>query len=274
MSSSNAPARPPMRRALVMGALSGRRISAPRRFLETLWATTDDCDIVIFCHDLNPDAGAYLRQSGVTIIPFSHWRPWHGPVHAWRFVLFARYAAEHHAKYDAILVSDLRDVLFQADPFATIEDDRRVRFFLENAAFTHETSLHYAKWLRIFARRSVRDALRDKRLSCCGVTLGGAAEMNAYLAGMEKWIRRVPPITRQRIGADSVAHNVAAWLDGEGVISENNDLVATMGLEPHGTYSINADGQIMLTAGGHVPPICHQYDRLPDLLAASRYAGR
>lgn len=273
MSSSNVPAHPRKHPSLVMGALSGRRISAPRQFLETLRATTDDCHIVIFCHDLNADADAYLRQSGVTVIPFSHWRPWHGPVHAWRFVLFARYAAEHGMKYDAILVSDLRDVLFQVDPFATIQGDRRVRFFLENAAFTHETSLHYAKWLRIFARRPVRDALWNKRLSCCGVTLGGPAEMTAYLAGMAKWIRGVPPITRQRIGADSVAHNVAAWLDGEGLTSENNELVATMGLEPDGTYSINAEGQIMLAESGHVPPICHQYDRLPELLAASRYAG-
>ncbi len=260
-------------RNLVLGALASRKVSAPRLFIETLKASGADADVVVFVHDIAPEIERYLRDNGVTLVPFRHWRPWNGPVHAWRYVLFARYATQHQAQYRAILTSDLRDVLFQSDPFAQMPD-ARVRFFLECGTYTHGTTHHYAKWLRIFANRQLREALWDKPVSCCGVTIGGATEMAAYLDAMARWIKRVPPIIRQRLGADSIAHNVLAYTGRQmnGVVEPNNGLVATMGLEPPGVYVVDAKGRFA-TQDGHVSAICHQYDRLPGLFAQSRYAS-
>jgi hypothetical protein len=55
---------------------------------------------------------------------------------------------------------------------------------------------------------------------------------------------------------------------------ENNVHVATMGLEPDSTYVVGSDG-LVRTAGGHVPAILHQYDRVPHVKATvdRRYAG-
>jgi hypothetical protein len=45
-----------------------------------------------------------------------------------------------------------------------------------------------------------------------------------------------------------------------------------MGISPPGTYAAGADGLIR-TAGGHLPAILHQYDRLPDIarFVAAKY---
>jgi hypothetical protein len=254
--------RAPRGRALVLGALSGKRVGTPTVFVESLAASGADADLVVFCCDVANETEQYLVDRGATIIPFRFWRWWHGPIHSWRFALFARYAAEHADEYAYVMTSDLRDVVIQSDPFAET-DDPAVNFFLENAAYTIAGDRHYSKWMRRFIPSRFHSAYAGCRLSCCGVVIGGAREMTAYLQAMTRRIATVSLLQRRNIGADSAMHNLIAHVthDVPGIIAENNGLVATMGLEPEGSYQIGEDGLIRC-GDGHVPAICHQYDRI------------
>ncbi len=243
----------------------------PKAFLETLQASGADTDVVIFFRKLAPATYAYLAERGVTLIPFRMWKRWNGPIHTWRFVLFARYAAEHYKEYDWIMTADLRDVIFQSDPFAGLSD-RQVQFYLENAAYTLGSDQYYSRWMRRFIDPSLHAEYGRHRLACCGVILGGAPEMAAYLGALAPRLRSVSLLNRPHIGADSAFQNLIAHVthDVPGSLVENNIHVATMGLEPPGTYHIDPAGNVAC-ADGHRPPILHQYDRLPALIAASRY---
>jgi hypothetical protein len=243
----------------------------PRVFVESLATSGIDADLVIFYRDVSSETLSYLRSAGAKLVRFRMWRHWHGAVHAWRFVLFARYAEAHFSEYDWIMTTDIRDVLVQSDPFAGL--DRRVNFFLENAAYTIATEKFYAQWMRVFVEPRYHDACGAGRISCCGVVAGGATEMRDYLLAIAKRIKSVSLRNRRKIGADSAFHNLIAHVTHEvpSILVENNLHVATMALEPRGTYHVNSVGLIAVD-GGHVPPVCHQYDRLPGLFAASRYA--
>lgn len=258
-------------KALVLGALRDRRVGCPDIFVESLIASGANADLVVFTCDIDPKTEAYLRSRGATLIPFRFHRWWHGPVHTWRFVLFARYAAKHFRDYDYIMTSDLRDVVLQSNPFAAIGEDRRVRFFLESDRYTLGTEKYYARWMRMFIPAQYHSAYAPARVSCCGVTLGGTREMADYLAALANRIRKVSLLRRRIIGADSAFHNLIAHVthDVPGILVENNDLVATMGLEPPGSYRIGSDGLIEC-GDGRVPAICHQYDRTPEFAAAMR----
>jgi hypothetical protein len=97
--------------------------------------------------------------------------------------------------------------------------------------------------------------------------------MKAYLEALARHIDHIGLFKRRQIGADSAFHNLIAHVTHEvpGVVVENNQRVATMGLEPPGTYHIDDAGRVA-TAQGSAPPILHQYDRLRELMERSRYA--
>jgi hypothetical protein len=261
------------RRGLILGALAGTKVGAPSVFIESLLATGTDADVVIFHCDVAPETLAYLRSRNVILVPFRYHRWWDGPVHTWRFILFARYAAEHGARYDHIMTADLRDVLFQSDPFAAIATPA-VHFFLEPLHGNISANGFYGKWMRRFVPRKFHRAYGRNPPICCGVILGGSAEMTAYLAALSRRLQTVSLIWRRKIGADSAMHNLIAYVthDVPGVIAENDGIVATMGIAPEANYTIDADG-VIRSPGGHVPAVVHQYDRHPALFARSRYAG-
>jgi hypothetical protein len=262
------------RRGLVMGALAGRRVGTPVVFIESLLATGTDADLMIFHHDVAPETLAYLASRNAILVPFGRYhRWWNGPVHTWRFVLFARYAAEHRGRYDHVMTADLRDVLFQSDPFAAI-DTPAVHFFLEPPpGGTIAANRFYARWMRRFIPRKFHRAYERCPPACCGVILGGAAEMATYLSALAKRLRTVSLLQRHTIGADSAMHNLIAHIthDAPGIFVENDGMVATMGLAPKDNYTVDAAGLIRLP-DGHAPAIVHQYDRHAALFSRSKYA--
>jgi hypothetical protein len=92
------------------------------------------------------------------------------------------------------------------------------------------------------------------------------AAMTAYLDRMNADLAAVPMKVRRKIGADTAFHNRMGHLtkDVPVVMVENNVHVATMGIEPASAYRAGADG-VVRTAGGALPAILHQYDRLPEI---------
>src|SRR6185503_19969935 len=114
-------------------------------------------------------------------------------------------------------------------------------------------------------------ALADKRISCSGISIGGTRAMLAYLDRMRERIDEVPYRIYREIGHgyDQGLHNGLVYLDTSivGAIVENNGHIATMALEPRSACQLGDNHRIRTTAG-HLPAICHQYDRFPDLKLA------
>ena len=108
-------------------------------------------------------------------------------------------------------------------------------------------------------------------------TIGGTRAILAYLDEMADRIRNIPFRVYRKIGHgyDQGIHNLLVHLNPyiDGIIVQNNGHIATMALEPQSLYCIDAAAQIY-TADGHLPAICHQYDRFPEFRAAieARYA--
>jgi hypothetical protein len=181
--------------------------------------------------------------------------------------LFARYLQQYGERYDEVLISDVRDVVFQAHPFNAMMS-KDCHFFLEGAAKTIGNEPTNILYMQLFLAPAEVEAIAAHRISCCGVLLGGTQAIVAYLERMTARLRAVPLPVRRKIGADTAFHNLIAHVTREvpAVIVENNVLVATMGIEPAARYLVGADGRIR-TRDGHLPAILHQYDRLEDIRA-------
>jgi hypothetical protein len=252
-------------RRLVLGAAVGMRVADVRIFVESLRLTGYDGPVAMLVGPTDRALSAYLRAHGVE--PRRVWfvRRLHGPIHAYRFDLFARHLRKFGEHYDEVLISDVRDVVFQAHPFAGMMS-KDCHFFLEGAGKTIGNEPTNVLYTQLFLTPAEVEAVASHRISCCGVVLGGTAAIVAYLERMTARLRAVPLSARRKIGADTAFHNLIAHVthDVPAVIVENNVLVATMGIEPASRYLVGADGRIR-TRDGHLPAMLHQYDRLSEI---------
>jgi hypothetical protein len=261
------------RRRLVIGAAYKYGVDQVRVFVESLRATGYAGDVVLLAGRLQWRLKAWLRRHGVRAVP--HWstRKLHGPIQAHRFERFARLLQDEAGRYDQVLVSDVRDVLFQGHPFAGVTGPG-CRFYLEAAPWTFATEPTNRRWAKLFLGEAGLAAISPCRISCCGVVLGDSGNVAEYLTRLAGYLQGLPPELRREGGADTAFHNRMAHLTHEvpGTIVENDLHVATMGISPPGTYMAGADGLIR-TADGLLPAILHQYDRVPDIAAivAAKY---
>jgi hypothetical protein len=252
----------------VLGAAVGLRIAQVRVFVRSLRASGYCGDVLMLVSPYQWLLMLWLRRYGVRTRPMIVTRKVTGPIYAARFQKFAACLAAAAPRYDEVMISDVRDVAFQAHPFPR-DLTAGCQFYLEGGGKTIGEEPTNLRWMNIFLPPAQVDALRPCRVSCCGVTIGPTAAMTKYLTRLTAYLHALPLRLRRQIGADTVFHNLMVHGTGEapGRTVENNVHVATLGLELASAYQIAPDGEIR-AASGQVPAILHQYDRISTVAAA------
>jgi len=182
-----------------------------------------------------------------------------------RYDLYRSYLVDH-PEFDQVMISDLRDVIFQRDPFAPPVAGLEV--FLEEPGVTFALEGFNRRWIADLYGSGAVDQLGDRVVSCSGVTLGDRDAMVGYLAAMSDEVNRhLPPLGPH----DQAMHN---WLLANGAlepahaIANGHGRVLTMGALREVPV---ADDGTVLNSDGSVPAVLHQYDRhvalAPRLLA-------
>ncbi len=257
-------------RRLVLGAAIGFDVAQVRVFVESLRASGYGGDVMMLIGWPGLRVGRYLKSRGVDVIRVFQTRSFSRSVHARRYAIYLDYIKARAGHYDQVMMSDVRDVVFQANPFAGI-DTPKCHFYLEAAPRTIGDDPTNLRWVRGCFTAAEADALAHHRISCSGITIGGTAEIIAYLEHMVAKISAMPLRIYRTIGHgyDQAIHNFLVYLDPaiDGVVEENNGHIATMALEPRELYSLDAAARIR-GPDGRLYPICHQYDRFPDIRAA------
>jgi hypothetical protein len=156
---------------------------------------------------------------------------------------------------DRILISDTRDVLFQADPFADpqlwaggVLAGEEAKRFREN-----ETN---RRWLGYVGHDAT--PFLDRAITCVGVTLGPRAAMEQYIAAMIDTLFTAPNL---RAGADTGAHNWVTYAALAPVVTMPNGAgpIYTAGFVDEVDAPLS-DGKLR-NADDSVIPLIHQYDR-------------
>ena len=263
-------------RRLVLGAAIGFGVAEVRVFVELLRGTGYGGDVMMLIRWPGLAVGRYLKRRGVDVTRVFQTRSFSRSVHARRYAIYLDYLKRRAGHYDQVMMSDVRDVVFQSHPFAGI-DSPKCHFYLEAAGRTIGSDPTNARWVRGCFTAAEAEALAHHRISCSGITIGGTAEIVTYLEHMVAKIEAMPMRIYRTIGHgyDQAIHNHLVYLDPavSGVVEENNGHIATMALEPRALYALDAAARIH-GPDGRLYPICHQYDRFADIRAAveARYA--
>lgn len=267
----NSPSRnSPDARRVVLGAAVGFNVDQVRVFVESLRSVGYAGDVVMLVRWPGFKIRRYLRSRGVKPIPILQTRSFTRSVHARRYTIYANYLRARLDRYDQVMLSDVRDVVFQRHPFEGINSPK-CHFFLEGSTQTIGEDPTNSRWVRGCATHDEAEAVAACRISCSGITIGGIRAVVAYLDHMIDRIRVIPFRVYRKIGHgyDQAIHNLLIHLnpDIDGIIVQNNGHIATMALGPRSLYRLDEAAQIH-TSAGHQPAICHQYDRFPEFCAA------
>jgi hypothetical protein len=254
-------------RNLVMGMAAEYSRPQIEPFLCSLRRAGYAGDIVLFVSEPDDDLEALFRQYDVT------GRSWKGvspllDVALGRYFCYYDYLARFDrddVPYDYVLISDVRDVFFQRDPFA-LEPQDEVLAFLEDKSQTFGTSACNADWIRAVAGEAELARLGQERISCSGTTLGSWTGMLEYLTGMQLLALRYSLGIGLIQGVDQGMHNLLVLgnlLPGCRTV-ENGERVLTVGSIPPDALRIDCHNQV-ISSDGQRAAVVHQYDRHPEL---------
>ncbi len=216
--------------------------------------------LVIFGADLDAETEAEIRQHA-TLIPF---KPGTQSVNVERYRLYADWLAAH-PEVDGALLTDVRDVIFQSDPFAEPLEGELV-LPLEDPLLTLGSETNNAEWLRTLYGRERWAELSDAPIACSGTVLGTSAAIGRYLDSLTRELVAHPTDGRLA-GLDQGAHNAllhSGRLPGAVAVPNGGRILTAGSMFPENLIA-GQDGRV-LTVDGHAPAIVHQYDRHPHLI--------
>ena len=191
-------------------------------------------------------------------------------INNYRFILFLQFLTTHQDEYERVMLTDIRDVIFQKEPFSA-ESGQGVSFFLEAPSQTFRHKFNY-EWLSAATDVQTADALADEPVSCAGITIGSIKKIIAYLAYIKSKL-----VNREKLewGLDQGIHNSYLYVakpDGLRVFSSDDPYVINLGA--YQPYNVDQGGQVV-NSKGEPYAIVHQYDRSGKLFIAikEKYIG-
>lgn len=185
----------------------------------------------------------------------------------WRFFFFLHEVLRHPC--GPVLLSDVRDVLFQSDPFSSLPA-RGLVVSLEADGVTLASNPYNTTWLDHALGRDAWSRIGDRRVSCVGTTLGSRGAVIKYLTQLCGELLERAERCGAAFGPDQALHNWLLWTGRLGPVtfSENGrGPVATVSCQDLAIFARDSLGRL-LNANGRPASVVHQYDRFPELVDA------
>ena len=176
-----------------------------------------------------------------------------------RFLTYYIYLRQQNQVYKNILLTDVRDVLFQRNPF-DFDIDNRLCCFLEDSHQTLGSCPINSAWMTQAFGAQILDKLGHQTISCAGVTIGSYSAVMNYL---ELMIDYLIPLGLRVKSIDQGIHNYLIYMGfipDLQLFKNQQGPVLTMGYLPEKELRFNQDGWL-LNQDGSVSHILHQYDR-------------
>lgn len=250
---------------LVLGYATSYDVADVALFIRSLRSHYQGpCALVV---DPDPVLRAFLAEHGVEALDapasaqaIDGWQP--HPVVS-RFAGFGQLLAERPWVRHALL-TDVRDVVFQGDPFAPEPAALEVFAECETPLHGHDFNM---KHLRAIAGEHLAEAMGQRACICVGTVMGEREALIRFC----RLILLLGAIPRSEVGgafgADQATANLAVHLGLiEAEVLANFGRVATLGLIA--PSDLHFDGALIRNPDGSASPIVHQHDRHPALLQA------
>ena len=262
---------------LILGTINGYSFYQVSAFLLTLRQTSFSGHVCLFIGPkISARTAEKLRRLQVEVVPYRETFPFIAsphpdnvpdlprPIHLYnyRHYLYYDYLLKHSGQFRNVLITDVKDVVFQGDPFDFPMSDS-LHVAMENPHIRLRDEEWIVRWVIAGYGEAVLEELSDATISCAGTTMGPESRMKDYLRAMLEEIRQMRDAYAC---ADQAAHNLLLHRGALDPVERHANFhgrVLTVGTEP--LYRLNAQRQLV-NEDGSVIPIVHQYDRHQELI--------
>jgi hypothetical protein len=214
----------------------------------------------------------YILFDPATIEP-ALLRSYHPSTYRWPMI--ESYITEHlplYANHNVILC-DVRDMVFQADPFGIVEVDKPGLYVFNGVeSITIGNDGWNGPWIKDCWGGDIYNNLTGDQIICSGVTIGSSDAIQFYLNSMSEAMLTDRFKQCERNGVDQGVHNVLTQLNSPNYLTQvpggirrftqSEGLVCNL---QAGVMTVG-DDYIVRNRKGQVVPVVHQYDRDEKLM--------
>lgn len=256
---------------LVMGAAFNLNPRDIKRFVLSFRKFNKDDDIVLI---LNQDVYHGLRnfftKNNVTPVINESYKIIDILPHSYRFYLYSDYL-KNNPKYRSILLTDVRDVIFQGNPFEKLPSDF-LYLFKEDSTLKIQNEDCNTHWIKHHYGDEIFERVKNNNIICSGTILGSQKRIIEIVGLINHEILRLKQEqkTDVKIYADQSIVNFLYNQPNDRFyeLKESGDIVGTIGCSmymPQSSDKITSDGEFIYV-NGNKPPVVHQYDRNSQFL--------
>jgi hypothetical protein len=246
-----------MSKNLVIGLAAGYSVDKIKPFVLSFRQHSQD-DILFVVDEVSDDMEEFCERNQVyTFVPDEPLS--RNTCQVNRYKIYLDCLSEYFLDVDNVLLADVRDVIFQSDPFSEYPKNT-LEFFAEPELF--KNCKHNAPWVAgIYGAERVQQ-IADQYVICSGTTMGTRSGMVEYLTVMVEEINRLADSGRLLYGGeDQPVHNHLVYDNKFTDFSINQNGSGPICTMHHSkVLSFNRAGQL-LNDDGTVIPVVHQYDR-------------
>lgn len=243
---------------LLIGAAYGYKTELLEPFVKSLRRNWQgDCLLVV--HPLSDDELAFYEK--YNIITFELEEEIKNPkdIQVMRYDIYKSILEENFLDVDQILISDIRDVMLQDDPFKGSKG-AELEFFLEPCLFK-DCSANWPWVGGIYGQKGM-ELVKDRWIICSGTTMGTRAGIMRYIDTMIAEIDAIRETGRPLYqGEDQPIHNYLIYSGKfpNAVYHHNGEGPVTT-VHHQQRLTFDRSGQL-LNSDGTPTPLIHQWDR-------------
>lgn len=248
-----------MNKNVIIGAIKDYNFFLIEPFFKTCRKFMPNIEIVIFYENLSKKTLSKLIGFNIKLVKMDNESYKKNlTINEYRYCFYKDFLLKNKHKYDNILLTDIRDVIFQGDIFS-YKYKEPLNFFLENKKI--EECPFNSKWILGLVGKEGWLKIKKEIISCSGTTIGKEDKIINYLETL------INIVKKSRIqGSDQGAHNIIIYFKKirDPYLFKNFDgPIATCG---YSKKKIKFDKKNnLLGKDDKKIPLVHQYDRIPSL---------
>jgi len=257
-----------MKKNLVLGTATGYGIEQIQNFVKSFRKYNQTAEVVLLVKADRPqELDDFLIKYNIKTAVFeTHELATVGIMNV-RYFKYLEFLSDN--QYDDCLTTDVRDLVFQSDPFEATPTEQFLWTFEEDASTTIGTCLFNNHWISLGYGRDALDRLKDYPIVCAGTIMGSRDRMIALLKQFRSEILAIRDTRFDVLYTHGIDQGIINYITRTTNLTTkpNGDVIGTIGHSITNKMAVDiiSKQQDHITVNGAIPVVIHQYDRSPDL---------
>jgi hypothetical protein len=257
---------------IVVGLAINYDVDHVRNFVLSFRKFNQTDDVVLFVNsERSSQFDLFLKQHNIKTATFETHCVADTGMNNSRFLKYLEYFSD--VEYSAVLISDVRDLLFQSDPFKNLPTEF-LYFFEEDRSVRIGKCIYNSYWMNCAYGQETLDKLFWNPILCAGTILGSHKEIVKFLKIFKHELLSIKSIRYDMystVNIDQAILNCRAYRCPQDLkleIKLNGDIVGTLGqtITSIAPADLITHTQDAVGVNGYFPAVIHQYDRHAELI--------